>query len=305
MGLFKSLKKAFKKITRGIKKVIKKTVKGIKKVVKKIASSKILKAIAIAAAIYITGGAAIKAFSGGTATGFAGSWMTGATNLAAGTGFTATGAAAGTWTAAAQTAAGFLATPFAAAGRALGTAAAAVTDFTGLTTEASRHGVESIAYDPVNQGFVNTQTGEIVAEKTLTDTGLSQAYVDTMKTTGSYLDKAGNIVRAGEAVVAPSANAMDTWAKRNPMTAAFVTGAGTTAMSVASGYALHQLTAPEETGSMAGLRTEKASDFDPIRVYAAERGIADSDIYKYFTFGNTPEAGNMPLFQQQTIGAPA
>ena len=35
MGFFKSIKKAFKKITRGIKKVIKKTVKGIKKVVKK------------------------------------------------------------------------------------------------------------------------------------------------------------------------------------------------------------------------------------------------------------------------------
>ena len=77
MGFFKSIKKAFKKITRGIKKVIKKTVKGIKKVVKKIASSKILKAIAIAAMIYITGGAAIGAFSGGTATGFAGA-ITGA-----------------------------------------------------------------------------------------------------------------------------------------------------------------------------------------------------------------------------------
>jgi hypothetical protein len=141
MGLFKSIKKAFKKVTRGIKKAVKGVVKGVKKVVKKIASSKIFKAIVIAAAIYVTGGAAISAFSGGTATGFAGSWMAGATNLAAGTGFTATGAAAGTWTAAAQTAAGVLATPFAAAGRALGTAAAAVTDFTGLTTEASRVGL--------------------------------------------------------------------------------------------------------------------------------------------------------------------
>ena len=304
MGFFKSIKKAFKKITRGIKKVIKKTVKSIKKVVKKIASSKILKAIAIAAAIYITGGAAISAFSGGTATGFAGSWMTGATNLAAGTGFTATGAAAGTWTAAAQSAAGFLATPFAAAGRALGSAAATVTDFTGLTTEAGRHGVESITYDPVNQGFLDIKTGKAVTEKSLLDTGLNQAYVDSMKTTGSYINKSGAIVRGGEAIVKPAAK-IQSWAKRNPMTASFLTGAGTVATSVASGYALHQLTAPEETGSMAGLKTEKASDFDPIRVYAAERGIADSDISKYFTFGNTAEAGNMPLFQQQTIGAPA
>jgi hypothetical protein len=138
MGFFKSLKKAFKKVTSGIKKVVKKAVRGVKKVVKKIASSKLLKAIAIAAAIYITGGAAISAFSGGTATGWAGAWASGATNIAAGTGLTATGAAAGTWTAAAQTAAGYLATPFAAAGTALGTAAAAVTDFTGLTTEAGR-----------------------------------------------------------------------------------------------------------------------------------------------------------------------
>ena len=35
---------------------------------------------------------------------------------------------------------------------------------------------------------------------------------------------------------------------------------------------------------------------------AGSSGIADADISKYFTFGNTPEAGNMPLFQQQTIG---
>ena len=52
---------------------------------------------------------------------------------------------------------------------------------------------------------------------------------------------------------------------------------------------------------MSGLRTEGATDFDPLRVYAAERGIADSDISKYFTFANTPEGGNMPLFQQETL----
>jgi len=58
---------------------------------------------------------------------------------------------------------------------------------------------------------------------------------------------------------------------------------------------------PDLTGSMSGLRTEGASDFDPLRVYAAERGIADSDISKYFTFSNTYEGGNMPLFQQETL----
>ena len=70
-----------------------------------------------------------------------------------------------------------------------------------------------------------------------------------------------------------------------------------------SGAALQAIQGdPEETGSMAGLRTEGESNLDPLRLYAAERNIADADISKYFTFGNTAEAGNVPLFQQQTIG---
>ena len=55
MGLFSKIKKGFKKIFKGVKKVIKKVVKGVKKVVKKISSSKILKALAIAAAVVVTG----------------------------------------------------------------------------------------------------------------------------------------------------------------------------------------------------------------------------------------------------------
>ncbi len=105
-------------------------------------------------------------------------------------------------------------------------------------------------------------------------------------------------------VATQAAQATHSWAQRNPNTAKFLTNVGTgVATSVATGYAMQQIAGdPEETGSMAGLRTEGASSFDPLRVYAAERGIADSDISKYFTFGNTAEAGNMPLFQQQTIG---
>jgi hypothetical protein len=72
MGLFKKLKKAFKKVTSGIKKAIKGVVKGVKSVVKKIGSSKLFKALVIAGAIIVTGGAAIGAFTGGTATGWAG-----------------------------------------------------------------------------------------------------------------------------------------------------------------------------------------------------------------------------------------
>ena len=276
MGFFKSLKKAFKKVTSGIKKVVKKAVRGVKKVVKKIASSKLLKAIAIAAAIYITGGAAISAFSGGTATGWAGAWASGATNIAAGTGLTATGAAAGTWTAAAQTAAGYLATPFAAAGTFLGNTAAAVTDFTGITTEAGRHGVESIAYDPVNQGFLD------------------------MKTTGSYINKSGAIVRGGDALVTPVVK--ETFATKHPLTSSFLAGAAaTTGSAILSGYIGSQFQEDPRV-SPSGKDYEGASRFNPLQIYAAEEGIDYGDMDKYFTFNNIGDTSNMPLFQQQTIG---
>ena len=282
MGLFKKLKKAFKKITGGIKKAVKGVLKGVKKVVKKISKSKLFKAIVIAAAIYVTGGAAISAFTGGTATGFAGSWMAGATNLAAGTGLTATGAAAGTWTAAAQTAAGVLATPFAAVGTALGSGAAAVTDFTNLTTAAGR-------------------TGATGAAKTTSTIG-SQLEGLAAKGAGT---PAVNVASAPVATgpIAKIAEAGSRFATNYPKTSAFLGSVGTgVATSVATGYAMQKIAGdPDLTGSMSGLRTEGSSDFDPLRVYAAERGIADSDISKYFTFSNTYEGGNMPLFQQETL----
>ena len=76
-----------------------------------------------------------------------------------------------------------------------------------------------------------------------------------------------------------------------------------TATAVLSGAALQYIQGdPEQQGSMGGLRTEGAAQNDALRVYANDRNIVDSDISKYFTFGNTASAGNMPLFQQQTIG---
>ena len=364
MGLFKSIKKAFKKVTRGIKKVVKGVVKGVKKVVKKISSSKILKALAIAAAIVVTGGAAIGAFTGGAGvtagtfgSTFANWMMTTSAKAVGGTLFTGGGALA--------TAGNFVtslaAKPFAAIGSTLGSAAAKVTDFTGLTTEASRMGVTpemqtamaeaqvkagvQLSPDNLNleqsiQRVSDAGGGSVADIKSAIDSGLTtkeaiiqQASITTTPTTllgqeqaamaaaksagaspetMAYLRQQGaqtasaygvpsaDIVSAGF----PEAKAMDTWSQRNPNTAKFLTNVGTgVATSVATGYAMQQIAGdPEETGSMAGLRTEGASSFDPLRVYAAERGIADADISKYFTFGNTAEAGNMPLFQQQTIG---
>ena len=91
MGLFKSIKKAFKKVTSGIKKVFKKTLSAINKVQKKIRKSKLFKALVIAGAVIVTGGAAIGAFTGGTATGWAG-WMMNASNTIAGGTLFGTGA---------------------------------------------------------------------------------------------------------------------------------------------------------------------------------------------------------------------
>jgi len=336
MGLFKSIKKAFKKVTRGIKKAVKGVVKGVKKVVKKISSSKILKALAIAAAVVVTGGAAVAAFTGGTAASgtFAG-WMMNASQAVTG------GSLFGTSTALARgagTVAKVVASPFKAIGTTLGSTAATVTDFTGLTTEAGRTGFvpsgltdaeisqvltetpASIASSTTSgtlnlpttlpaAGPVPTQlsTGTLTMPTTLpagTSIGTSSGVVGTQITGGATAQLSQTVPAALNIDPSVATQATQSWSQRNPRTADFLTNVGTgVATSVATGYAMQQIAGdPEETGSMAGLRTEGASSFDPLRVYAAERGIADSDISKYFTFGNTAEAGNMPLFQQQTIG---
>jgi hypothetical protein len=350
---FKKIKKAIKKVASGIKKVVKKTVKGIKKVVKKISSSKILKALAIAAAVVVTGGAAVAAFTGGAgvAAGTAGStfanWMMTTSQAVTGGALFGTGATGvtGALQTAGNVAAQTIASPFKAVGTALGSAAATVTDFTGLTTEAGRTGFVPSGLTDAEISQVLTETPASIASSTtsgtlnLPTTLPAAGPVPTQLSTGtltmpttlpagtsigtssgvqnfSYVGTAGSPEAQQLAQTVPSALGIDpsvatqatqatqSWAARNPRTAEFLTNVGTgVATSVATGYAMQQLAGdPEETGSMAGLRTEGASSFDPLRVYAAERGIADADISKYFTFGNTPEAGNMPLFQQQTIG---
>jgi len=341
---FKKIKKAIKKVASGIKKVVKKTVKGIKKVVKKISSSKILKALAIAAAVVVTGGAAIGAFGGTAASSTFGSWMVGASNAI--TGFTVAGIPVGA-----------VMKPFQYVGAAIGSTAGKLTDLTGITTEAGRLGTtntgltqaqvlagetpSSVAVSASKEttaqqlartseaafqsgsavgtstGIMNpplsTQTftsagGTLNIPTTLpagTSIGTSSGVVGTQITGGAAAQLSQTVPAAFESLGTsiPIKNP-SSWAARNPKTASFLGTVGTgVATSVATGYAMQQLAGdPEETGSMAGLKTEGASSFDPLRVYAAERDIADADISKYFTFGNTPETGNMPLFQQQTIG---
>ena len=354
MGLFKSLKKAFKKVVGGIKKAVKGVVKGVKSVVKKISSSKILKALAIAAAVVVTGGAAIAAFTGGAGIAGAGSfatfgnWMMGTSQLVTG------GTLFGTSTALARgagTAAKFIASPFKAVGTALGTAAGAVTDFTGLTTEASRAGVtpametamadaqiaagqnlsveESVKKLAAEgggsiadiQGAIDSGliTPESVIQQASTPTTLlaqEQAALAGAKAAGAsdgtlaYLQQqsANNAAAYGVSSAEITTAGLPTATVKTQGTVGRIAeGVATgTATAVLSGAAMQYIQGdPEQQGSMVGLRTEGAAQNDALRVYANDRNIVDSDISKYFTFGNTASAGNMPLFQQQTIGVPS
>ena len=310
MGLFKSLKKAFKKVVGGIKKVVKGVVKGVKKVVKKISSSKILKALAIAAAIVVTGGAALTAFggTGALASSQFGTWMMSTSQSILG------GAAFGTSATSTvgkfvQGAANFtaktVAAPFGAVGGAIGstarvganliqgkdllaagpagagTAVTAPTPFSGAALSGQNVVADTVYFDPVNNTYADKTTGKALTADELKR--LPDSYKMTVdKATGTITPKKGTVGRIAEGVA---------------------TG---TATAVLSGAALQYIQGdPEQQGSMGGLRTEGATQFDPLQVYAANRGIAESDISKYFTFGNTASAGNMPLFQQQTIGVPS
>jgi hypothetical protein len=344
----KKIKKAIKKVANGIKKGIKKVVKGVKKVVKKIGSSKILKALAIAAAVVVTGGAALGAMGATAASGGFTGWMVGASQAVTG------GTLFGTSTALARfgsTAAQLAASPFQALGTGIGTVGAKLGINLGapasqqaalavqptLTTTAPLTEAQILAGQTpasiakgsllpsantasaqlaasTQQAFqagsaIGTSTG--VVSPTLTTAAGSFTLPTSLATTGATsmggtaAQQLASTVPAGLGIE-PSVveKATQSWAARNPKTAAFLSTVGTgVATSVATGYAMQQLAGdPELQGSMAGLRTEGATDFDPLRIYAAERGIADTDISKYFTFSNTPEGGNMPLFSQETIG---
>jgi len=284
MGLFKKIKKAFKKIVGGVKKVVKKVVKGVKKVAKKIGSSKILKALAIAAAVVVTGGAAIGAFTGGTATGFAG-WMMNASNAV--TGGTLFGSAAGKkplakfLTQAGNFAAKTAGKPFASVGKTLGNVAAGVTDFTGLTTEAGRTGLT-----PEEVGFFEE---------------------DIFADAGSKVAKEGATIQ--QAVTDPS-----TYAEASPSNRFVDTGVGKFVSDVGSrvvtnvftGAAMQSIAGdPEMTGAIGGSgRQEGSSNFDPLRIYAAVNNMDIASIYNQPMYGNVDPSSiySTELYNQQTVG---
>ena len=296
MGLFSKIKKAFKKVTGAVKKVVKKVVKGVKKVVKKISSSKILKALAIAAAVVVTGGAAVAAFTGGTAASgtFAG-WMMNASQAVTG------GSLFGTSTALARgagTAAKFIASPFKAVGTALGSAAAGVTDFTGLTTESSRIGIT-----PEMQTAIDTAQVQAGVSGTgpTTLAGQNQAALEAAKTAGASPET----LKALEAMNVQNAAGVET-GFFDTTAGKIVKNVGTgVATQVATGAAMQYIQGdPEQQGSMSGAAYEGSEFMDPLKVYAAQQGINTDNIYQHMMYGNADPSsmyGN-ELYRQQTFG---
>lgn len=290
MGLFKKLKKAFKKVTGAVKKVVKKVVKGVKKVVKKVASSKVLKALAIAAAVVVTGGAAVGAFTGGAgvagatkAAKFANWMMNASKTVTSGSLF---GSAAGKkplakfLTQAGNFATKTAAKPFGAIGTTAGNIAAGVTDFTGLTTEASRTGLstEEIGYF---KDDILAQEGSVAAKDA---SSFAKTVIDPSKGVASS-PKPG-FWQSG--------------------TGKFVAQVGTgVATQVATGAAMQYIQGdPEQQGSMSGAAYEGAEFMDPLKVYAAQQGINTDSIYEHMMYGNADPStvyGN-ELYRQQTIG---
>ena len=287
MGLFKSIKKAFKKIGKGIKKVVKKTVKGIKKIVKKIGSSKILKALAIAAAIVVTGGAALTAFggTGALATSKLGAFMMKASSkMLGGSVFAGGGTLANIGNFAIKT----VSKPFGAIGGALGSTARVGANL--LTGQPALQAGPGQVYAHGSPLKVTKVPGgkNIVAGGQAASAPFSGA---AMAGTAPFQEVAGE---AGEKIIKESLK------EKYPIATDIATGVGT---SVLTGAAMQAIQGdPEYSVSPDGLKVESASNFDPLRIYAAERGISADNMYQHFTFGNTLETGMTPLFKQETIG---
>jgi len=291
MGLFSKIKKAFKKVVKGVKKVVKKVVKGVKKVVKKIGSSKILKALAIAAAVVVTGGAALTAFggTGALATSKLGAFMMNASGkMLGGTVFGGTGTLAKIGNIAIKTAS----KPFGAIGGALGsTARVGANLLTGQPAFQAGPGQVSAYGNPlVSQG------GEIVA-------GTGQAASAPFSGAAMAGTTAPVTEVAGEAGKAATEKYFfgNKWGDLAVRTGAGVVG------GVVSGAAQAKLMEGDPSGQMAGLANESKEYQDKLQVFAENNNINLDDIYGQLTYGTADPAYqiNSDLYRQDTVGVPA
>lgn len=313
MGLFSKIKKAFKKVIKGVKKVVKKVVGGVKKVVKKIGSSKILKALAIAAAVVVTGGAALGAFGTSAATSGFGSWMVGASQKVLGGTLFGTGATG--LAGAAQTAGNFLtsmaAKPFGAVGKAVGSTLGAVTDFAGLTNKATRMG-----YKEVGGKFVvdtsKTFQGEGYFTKDLSGQKFAEVKAGELGTigTGKIIDpdtgKAvyGNVTAdASGALKANVGEQIST----GPTTGEIMKSAAINqGFSLASSAITSRYFSEDPRGQSDSLFLEGKTPLTPLQVWASQNNIDIGSVYDYprYGTGDPDYMMNAALFSQDTIGSP-
>ena len=314
MGLFKKLKKAFKKITSKVKKVVKKVVKGVKKVVKKIGSSKILKAIAIAGAAIVTGGAALGAFggTGALATSKFGTWMMGASQKAlGGSVFSGSGVLSKIGNFAVQTAS----KPFGAVGGALGsTARVGANILTGQSAFAAGPAVgapvpfsgaalsgqmntENIYYDEQSNMFMDNSSGSPIP---LTSDEVARLPESFTKLDDFGIPQGANTLNEAGEVVTATADAAQSTGLRE-----FGRTVGTSvATNVATGAIMAKITETDPTGTSVGAGgQERAGAFDPLRIYASENNINVSDIYNQVLYGNADPSSmyGSQLYSQETI----
>jgi len=316
MGLFSSIKKAFKKVVKGVKKVVKKVVGGVKKVVKKIGSSKILKALAVAAAVVVTGGAAIGAFGGKLATTQFGSWMVGASQKVLG------GTLFGTVKAgqpllnvlkqAGNFAAKTVAKPFGAAGKAVGSVAGGATDLLGITDKATRMG-----YKEVGGKFVvdtsKTFQGDSYFTKDLSGQTLAEVKAGELGTigTGKVIDPDTGKAVYGNIQADPTSGALDIKTtpeiSTGPTTGEIMKSAAINqGFSLASSAVTSRYFSEDPRGQSDSLFLEGKTPLTPLQVWASQNNIDIGSVYDYPRYG-TGDPGymmNAALFSQDTIGSP-
>ena len=297
MGLLSKIFSGIKKIVKGVAKGIKKVVKGVAKVVKKVAKSKIFKAIMIAAAIYVTGGAAAGAF-GASGTGFFGSWAASSAAITGGT-----SALAGF---------GKVFMPAKWLGTGLGKTARGISDLAGWTTKGAELGASgitgvgetiggttpgSVPLTATQQGITKETilsemaAGNLPADAALTDLGISRGEL--------WKEHAANI--AAKQGIGPTATA--TGAGKTAQRFINWSQVGTNVLSSAGGSYVQGLIQGDEDypGSVVGGDEEFGLGKDDLMVFNQE---ADAriikDIYGTLAWGNT-DPGYMPLYTQATV----
>ena len=310
MSIFSFIGKIFKGIAKGIGKLLKGTVKVVKKVWSKIKKSKILKALAVAAAVVVTGGAAIGAFGGSFATSGFGSWMVGASQAI--TSFSPFGVPVGA-----------LFKPFAAVGKVIGGVAGGITDIVGLTQKAQRLGYKNIGTKAApnwvwdtSKKFAEAGTpgGSLYpGAKPFDTSGRILANVkgstDTMFGTGQIVDPLGKITTESVTSMSPIYDAAGvplpgvippSEATKIPYKSILATSAIQTGISTAAGFATQ---GDADSGISTPLATESQDWLEALQAFSAEKGINVADIYNQMSFGTAdPVYGlNAQLFSQQAF----